>query len=454
MAEVAGAPVAPCPGPLPTYQLRFGNDFLGIFDRNVDDHRTFQASTSLRFGAKEAFVAVLDYSSFTDRGPQRWETDDPEEEGRIDQGTATIGRVWDGHEDAVASWVAVGVGLRATADLGGQDIQDRVHDLTGGQRLDLPVEETRAYEGVGYLAGGWMFTQQARDFVREIGVHVPVSALVGSSGVVETSMAADGFLRRGFLTAWTGLRFEGRWGHDVDPTVDHAMDVEHGWYWHLGLSTGALVIDLGRHLEDDHGYGWMTFRSVPGEMTSDPLPPDQNRVWLEASVQPDAFGYGAKVIVQPTFLSDLAIPGRLGFAIGMMEGNAPRPEVAEAWPRQEQITAGFDWEYSAHDRVAIGLGIRAGERSERLELSDAAQGLRSTEASSTTLAGDLTLRINLGYLRGVEELVARRTAFGLAFGFAWWHPLKQHARTLRGNEFELLQPSITPLLALRVGTAW
>ncbi|MBA3847668.1 MAG: hypothetical protein H0X45_13630, partial [Planctomycetes bacterium] len=119
-AQVAGAPAAPRPGPLPSAWLGWHNDALGgEIGENPDDFRT----TALGIGARHGrWVGLVDHSILTHRN-------DPLP-GRSDELTATVN--WlalDGGVECADDrpWLGLGAGVRLAGDLGGETTQNGWH---------------------------------------------------------------------------------------------------------------------------------------------------------------------------------------------------------------------------------------------------------------------------------------------------------------------------------------
>jgi len=238
-AALAGVPEAPVPGTLPRAWLAVANDAFGIV-ATPDDYRTNQIALAVRI--TPALIVCADHSMLTAVPAGT----------RSDECTVTVGWLPGGDE---RPWIVLGLGMKWTGDLGGEDLQKQWHDLIGMDRYDLTYEKDQP-RGLAYalLSQVWWSGERT-------GWAVTTAALATTGGELQAEAVGWALYRRGRMTAWAGLRARYRGGDAPTATADLVADFEDGlwcdygigvsWFAFAGaydpingVSSGTFTVDL------------------------------------------------------------------------------------------------------------------------------------------------------------------------------------------------------------------
>ena len=232
-AAVYGLPEPPTPAPTPQFWFNFSDDFLGMAVLNTDDYRTANISVGGRY---DAWRFAVDSSMLTNRGR------DGTTPSRTDELTYSLGYavVDEEREGRLRPLLTLGVGGRTYGNLGGEEIQNRVHETFGYKTVHLPYDPEQGteafafyhgrlsmlppwdYQGSGPF-GRWAFQLESGGLA-STGEKFQV---YGGANVV--SVGADSL-------AWIGVRYQWNGGHNPTATSDIVAAKETGWWWVVGLS--------------------------------------------------------------------------------------------------------------------------------------------------------------------------------------------------------------------------
>ncbi|MFW5830442.1 MAG: hypothetical protein ACOCXA_09305 [Planctomycetota bacterium] len=444
VAAVPGVPAPPRPGEMPSFSVTFANDLLGLAE-NQDDFRTVQLGTMVQIDSH--WLLGGDLSIFTRRGDDRWEEDAVSREGRIDQATLTIGRTFcaTDHETGTCpwlqdSWLAAGLGLRVTGDLGGEDLQNDLHEAIDDNRLDLPYEDTRRVDGLGWFSaastGSWR-NERWLGLIDAWGYWATADALLATNGQFDASIGLSGLLRRGAFTLWSGLRYEGRAGYDFDDTIEHATDMEEGTYVVVGISSGPLSLEMTRNLATDFGVGRISLHHVPDYGT--PITNEAETVSVEVGTATDGFPLLAQLRWSPHPIKDLfGRRQRTSLSVLYGIGGTAGSEPDAARREMQHIGGGLDVEipfvadYPWLNMVA-GLGV--GWREEGLVGED---GGGEAWAEGPVLSYQLALRGDLSFINPLEG----RSNLGVMLGLIGWAPFESETLVFRGSRHQALESAV------------
>ena len=421
LAEVAGTPAAPAPGAIPGFQIRFGNDFFGIFDENPDDFRTAQTSFGVRIASD--WLATLDISNFTDRGSNKIERD-PGEEGRIDQATLSLGYLWDlsGGDNGTVRELVAGLSIRHAGRLNGADIQNGLHEVINDNLVFLPYEDVNQTDLGGFVSLNLhdRFSDKGK-----WGWWLPAQGLVTEAGQGEISLA--GYLTRHFekVTLWIGFREELRDSGDVSAVIDNAIEQEEGTYGVLGLQTGPLVLDLGHKFDSDYGYGWLSLMEDPRSAAARG---DSGHL-LTVSLGAELTHFGLRTDLG--WIAPETSPGsslRWGIVSVFKGGESPEeaPPGWDEFQREATIGPALYWRprWQAAPWASFITNLRFGKREEGFQRPNGSEeDDRSVEQE--VLAADFALLVDLDG-RSLSGL-------GLKLGVTGWHPLDGEDSIQLGN---------------------
>lgn len=215
-AALAGVPEAPVPGTLPRAWLAVANDAFGIV-ATPDDYRTNQIALAVLITPQ--VILCADHSMLTAVPAGT----------RSDEGTVTVGWLPGGDE---LPWIVLGVGMKWTGDLGGEDLQQRWHEVIGMEEYDLAYE-TDSPRGVAYalLSQVWWAGERT-------GWAVTTAALATTGGEVQAEAVGWALYRRSRMTAWAGLRARCRGGSAPTRTAGLVADFEEGLWCDYGVGIG------------------------------------------------------------------------------------------------------------------------------------------------------------------------------------------------------------------------
>ncbi len=258
VAAIPGVPAPPRPGPFPDLALTWANDaFGGEIGDNADDYRTNQITAQGLIDRR--WLLVIDHSILTNKAT------DLGEAGRSDELTVTAGALF---EPFVApdrnnrTWIAGGIGGRFAGDLGGQEVQNLVHDAFGYNRVELPYGDDE-FAGVAYATAGWLWLDRfplpmpTMTFLErgQIGLQLVGTGLATTEdeqqaelGIALTVVGIDG-------AAWIGPRYRWNLGSPATPAAEAVALREDELWLDYGASAGGWVIIGGVNLDDRTSYG-------------------------------------------------------------------------------------------------------------------------------------------------------------------------------------------------------
>jgi hypothetical protein len=239
---VYGLPEPPTPAPTPDFWFLFSDDFLGMAVFNTDDYRTANVTLG---GHYKTWRFAVDASMLTNRGL------DGTAPSRTDELTYSLGyALLDGERstDLWRSLVVTGIGGRTYGDLGGESVQNNVHDRYGYPSVTLPYDSQSGTDGFVYVHSrltampSWEY-QWGGPFGRW-------SAQMENGGLVSTGGALQCYFSARFVSTgrdsmtWMGVRYQWNGGDYAGATSTIVAEKESGWWIDVGLSRtpGILVL--------------------------------------------------------------------------------------------------------------------------------------------------------------------------------------------------------------------
>ncbi len=268
-AAVYGLPEPPTPAPTPQAWFTFSDDFLGMAVLNTDDYRT----ANIGFGGRwDRWRFAADASMLTNRGT------DGSAPSRTDELTYSLGyAVLDEARDgAWRSLLTLGVGGRTYGNLGGESVQNHIHDAFGYKTVEFPYDPEHGTDGLAFYHGRlthvppWDF-QLNGPFgkwaiqLESGGVLTTGETYQVYGGANVVSLGADSM-------AWVGARYQWNGGDFPTTTSQIVGEKESGWWLVAGLSRtpGILVTaSLNPSRETVAGTLGLTIdtTALPGEGT-------------------------------------------------------------------------------------------------------------------------------------------------------------------------------------------
>ncbi len=445
-AEAPGTPWTGRPGDLPEFSFGFGNDQFGIGE-NRDDFRTAQLNGTVRLPGD--WILAADYSLFTRRGPRPWDSDLPGEEGRIDQASISVGRLFEirrRSERFSTGFTSYGLGLRITGDLKGDHVQNNLHEVLNNDSVNLPYEDTRGVDATAWTSTAWHLTWPAGGswLPDRYGIWLTGSALVSTAGQVDASLGAHGTLSRGRFALWAGVRQEVRAGRDPGPTLAAIADVETSPWFSLGVALGPMALEMGNNLEEGVGYGRLTLQR--DEYGADPgMTPDDDFLGLMIGAQVDNFAISSSLIWSPSWLNQPGSNWRKGFVFSGSTGVVPESLPSNVLGEQRQVGLGFGTQLGTplpwlHPYGLMGVAYR--RELYRWEISTSRRDVTVDQVALTAEAG---VHIDLS---GVDE----RHRLGLLLGMQGWLPASTEAVDRTGERFTAMKSHLVLLAGLMAST--
>lgn len=422
-----------------------GNDLLGNGLGNGDDFRTAAIGGHLRLGG---MVLAVDASMLTDRDAGT----------RSDELLAIAG--WSAQRAApVAGWHAagfLGAGVRVDGDLGGEKVQNAVHEVIASPEVHFPYDDGRVLPALGGsgavgwlepaglgLTGWWGMQLVAAgqwaiggEFIGEAG---PRLCLIGQQGAI-----------------WVGARVRWRDGDPAGPTVAATGEHEDGPW----LDLGTFVTPFG-----DSSWGYQlrsaynpdtraAFGSLGLVVDPGVAPPGPELALEHDLAAYDGGGFGVQLRWHPWPWQDT---GRRCAAVldyrfggepdGFLElGPQPGGPLVGAELRHDQFTIGWEEGVRSPDwsglRFVPWFQVAAGVRTEGVVVQGS--GARSG-------VGDVTAPM-VGGSAGVRLVWSEVVSLGGSID--GWLPWWSQDLLLEGERIELNDPGWTVGVHLAAHIAW
>lgn len=453
-AAVYGLPEPPTPAPTPQAWFLFSDDFLGMAVLNTDDYRTANITVGGRW---DAWRFAADASMLTNRGR------DGSTPSRTDEVTYSLGyAVLDRErEEKWRALLTLGVGGRTYGDLGGESVQNRIHETFGYKTVHLPYDPEEGTDGFVFfhtrLTGvpPWEF-QLSGPFGRWA-VQVESGGLI-STGDEQQLYGAANLVSLGVDSmAWVGARYQ--WHNDDCLTNTSAIvnDKETGWWLVVGLSRtpGVLITaSLNPDRETVAGTLGLTIDStaIPNHAG------DGYRVDQSLKMFMNAASTGLDIRWQPAWLAEMSLSQRDALVLCYDFG-----EVS-AYADWQDCNVGFDqlvigwaptWEVPRFiPRLVWSIGGygAAGVRLERVHEEDGTPRFTNDSVHiAGVLQGEVGTRIGWRFTeRGDSWFDQIRLGAGLDGWLPW-----PRATVTEGNDSDhLLEPDYSAYLSIGVTVDW
>lgn len=434
-AGLPGLPEAPTAWTMPHCWFGHANDLLGNGLDNVDDFRTAGFSAGWRAPSSPLVVAA-DYSILTNRGLR-----DPRPPGRIDELTATAG--WTAlernDERRALRWrVVVGGGLRASGDLGGDEIQNAWHDVIDEPRVDLPYERNHRVDPLAFAQGSLLWSPGEAPnwplfaFLANArwGLRLDAASLATAEGESQSLAGARLVLLGLEAQGWIGWQYRWNRGDHATTTAKVVAEREEaGWFT---IGTDALAAD-GLSLFFDGGLAparreasatvGALWELEPGRQR----PGETNQVVEEFGVYAGLL-FGVRARWQPEAWESQP---RIGLATSLFFDYRFGTSDAVAW-QDEELTVD-QWSLGVELRRGIALGwlrltpfvdAGLGLRREGIQIRGPSPRFPEEDATTGVAVGGVGLEI--GRSRPPDRL-------SVSVVYDWWWPFTE-AEARRGGD--------------------
>ncbi len=425
-AQIPGVPPPTPPGVERSFELFFGNDFLGRGGA-VDDFRTQRYGVIAALGSRWSLNA--DLSILTLEQPSEG---DP---GREDQLSPSLGyRLVRTGTPGHGLDVEVGAGLRYYANLGGARMQNGFHKLVGSRLNTVPYISADRTVGTAWIqaplrgrlahAGAWGF-----DY------WVQASTLLTTAGEWDGTGALSAVATLGWFQTWLGVQTDWREGYDATNVSRETADFESGTRALLGFRFGPFIIETAQQFSGDGNHGQARFIS-----TGDPLRrlgPDHT-LGLQAGLSiPDVYA-----TLQARW-SNCALLGcserwRRTVVADYRFGSPQYGEDVNTYVPTWQASAQFELEHAPFSGAAWMTGYGAlglGWRSEHLEGEGDTTGTTSEAVGRAGLTADLGLRFS-------TSASSQTTMMLLHIGLSGWLPSSGAEVEFGGRTESLQRPQL------------
>lgn len=338
-AAVYGLPEPPTPAPTPQAWFLFSDDFLGMAVLNTDDYRTANITVGGRW---DAWRFAADASMLTNRG-RDGSTPSRTDELTYSLGYAVVDRE---REDTWKALLTLGIGGRTFGDLGGESVQNRIHETFGYKAVHLPYDPEQGTDGFAFfhtrLTGVPSWEYQFGGPFGKWAAQIEGGGLASTGEEVQLYGGANLVSLGTDSMAWIGARYQ--WHNDTYPTRTSAIvgEKESGWWLVVGLSRtpGVLITaSLNPDRETVAGTLGLTFDTAakPNHVGG------TYRVDNSLKFFPSGGSTGLDIRWQPDWLAALSLSQRDVLVLCYDFG---------------AVSAYDDWQdcYVAFDQVVIGWG--------------------------------------------------------------------------------------------------
>ncbi len=258
--QIPGVTTPVPPGVDRTFELVFGNDFLGR-GGEFDDFRTQQLGLVAVVAPR--WSVILDHGVLTLTDPVEG---DP---GRLDQLNASVGyRLLRARGAWFTQDVELGVGLRTYGEMAGARMQNGFHRLVVATPILVPyIDEDRT--------DGTLWITLPHHGVFASGVRVPLlggdwtlgywgrgSSLLTTDGQWDGNLGITGVAGRRWFQVWLGVQGDIRTGYDRDNVTRETADIESGIGAVYGFRIGPLILESSQQFDGDAAYGQARFVSA------------------------------------------------------------------------------------------------------------------------------------------------------------------------------------------------
>jgi hypothetical protein len=453
-AAVYGLPEPPTPAPTPQAWFLFSDDFLGMAVLNTDDYRTANITVGGRW---DAWRFAVDGSMLTNRGR------DGTPPSRTDELTYSLGYavVDREREEKWKALLTLGIGGRTFGDLGGESIQNHIHETFGYKTVHLPYDPESGTDGFGFfhtrLTGVPSWEYQLAGPFGKWAAQIEGGGLVSTGeevqlygGVNLVSLGVDSM-------AWIGARYQ--WHNDTYPTTTSQIvgEKEKGWWLVVGLSrTPGILITASLNPDRE------TVAGTLGLTIDSAALPNHNgdgyRVDQSLKMFMNGASTGLDIRWQPAWLAELSLSQRDVLVLCYDFGEVGAYENwQDCFVAFDQLVIGWGptWDIPQPlTRLHLSLGgyLAGGVRLERIQVEDGSPRFDKGEVQVAAVAqGEIGARIGWRFSdRGDTWLDQLR--FGI--GIDGWLPWPSATAQNGSDVDEYMEPGFSAHLTIGVTVDW
>jgi len=453
-AAVYGLPEPPTPAPTPQLWFNFSDDFLGMAVLNTDDYRTANITMGVRLGA---WRVAADASMLTNRGR------DGTTPSRTDELTYSLGyAILDRErEEKWKALLTLGIGGRTYGDLGGESVQNRMHDTFGYKTVELPYDLEEGTDGFAFyharLTGVPSWEYQFSGPFGRWAAQLESGGLFSTGdeqqfygGVNLVSLGTDSM-------AWVGARYQWHNSSYQTQTSQIVGEKESGWWLVVGLSrTPGILVTASLNPDRETVAGTLGLT-----IDSEALPNQAGngfRVDQSLKFFPGGGNTGLDIRWQPAWLAELSLSSRDVLVLCYDFG---------------AVTAYEDWQdsYVAFDQLVVGWGptwkipqplkrlhwsiggyFAGGVRLERIQVEDGSPRFAKGEVQvAAVVQGEIGTRFGWRFSdRGDTWLDQLR----LGIGVDGWLPWPGATARNGADVADYMEPGVSAHLTFGVTVDW
>lgn len=239
-AAVYGLPEPPTPAPTPQAWFTFSDDFLGMAVLNTDDYRT----ANIGFGGRwDRWRFAADASMLTNRGT------DGTTPSRTDELTYSLGYALldEPRDGAWRALLTLGIGGRTYGNLGGESVQNHIHEAFGYKPVEFPYDPEHGTNGLVFYHS--RLTHVPPWDYQFSGPFGKWAIQVESGGLLSTGAEYQIYGGANLVSvgtdsmAWVGARYQWNGGDFPTTTSQIVGEKESGLWLVAGLSrTPGIVV--------------------------------------------------------------------------------------------------------------------------------------------------------------------------------------------------------------------
>ena len=453
-AAVYGLPEPPTPAPTPQLWFNFSDDFLGMAVLNTDDYRTANITIG---GSWDALRFAVDASMLTNRAR------DGGVPSRTDELTYSLGYavVDREREEKWRALLTLGVGGRTYGDLGGESVQNWIHDTFGYKDVELPYDPEEGTDGFAFfhtrLTGvpPWEY-QFGGPFGRW-------AAQIEGGGLFSTGDECQLYGAFNLVTlgadsmAWVGARYQ--WHNDDYPTETSRIvgEEESGWWVVVGLSrTPGVVITASLNPDRETVAGTL---GLTIDTQAQPHIEGGNGYRVDQALKffPGGGNTGLDIRWQPTWLTELSLSPRDVLVLCYDFG------AVTAYDDWQDCYVGFDqlvlgwaptWQIPLVPRLTWNIAgyLAGGVRLERIHEEDGTPRFTEDDIHvAAVVQGEVGMRFGWRFTDHGDTWIDQ---FRLGIGVDGWLPWPRVTVSEGGDSDHLLEPGASVHVSVGVTVDW
>ena len=446
--EIAGAPVPLPPSISSDLYLHWGNDAFGK-GGGEDDYRTQQSILNARLG--DRWLLALDYSILT-VGATTGSTEPVN--GRLDELSASLGYIIHQRDAGRRERVSAGLGIRATGDFEGQNIQNGFHNLNGSSVFQLDYVDSDEVLAIGWVQGSFqksLFETSAGWSGKwDLGYWANATLLISSGGQVDGSGGLYGIVENDSVRLWAGARGDLREGYTQDAVQAATASAEQGYFYVVGLSIGPLILQTVQAISaDTQSFGNISLTA--NESEGQPIINDRSTLGVQLSLLFPDVQVDAQLRYAPATINEQLPAGqRTNLIAGFRYGEPPYKSSTTAFVETRQVSFQIELE---GETQALGPWIKPyasvglGWRSEQLIDDAMGPSSKSQTVDRGVALGELGLRFDAAGKKSNWSLQ-------IQLGLGGWLPFSDEVVVVDGTRFTLQEPGAALSAGFTTSVSW